>query len=399
MALNNNKLFLVCETCPYPTLISEFSGDEVFVAVFPKSEPYYLPFEEARDFVIALNLNSFQEWTKYSNNELDGYDTILEAIPTNPAKVYKNQGWINFANWLGLDVRKAHEMKLIDVQIKYIKKCARKQNVAKLLEVFLSNKDLVQKKVIKCIFNLLNMDGLLQLIDLLDDSDKVIFINIALENNSLEIFNALSRISCKIQKTDSSNKLKEQILKSKGYSEEEIFEIMREFNKEDFYNTFLIVSVKRESIVKVFQNYQEEISDSLLLKIVSENTSDRIFILDQSIQFGKLDLASKIISIGIQLDQYYLEHCESVEALETIITLFPSHWKTFDASFIFYYMEENIDEWRYDINSLQALFQPLKRHKIQIEFNDAKNTQIGFSNLISNNALELFQLLFEITLP
>ncbi|MCD8477437.1 MAG: hypothetical protein LRY68_05625 [Sulfurospirillum sp.] len=192
-SINNNKLFLVCETCPYPTLISEFSGDEVFVAVLPKRRPDYLPFEEAKDFVIALNLNSFQEWSKYSNNELDGYHPMPKEIPLEPEKIYKNQGWIDFNNWLGLSVKNSSDMKLI-------KKYARMQDMLMISEVLLSNRDLFQKKFIRYIFNLLKIDGLLQLINLLDYSDKGIFINVALEENYLEIFNALSNISYKVKK-------------------------------------------------------------------------------------------------------------------------------------------------------------------------------------------------------
>lgn len=185
-SINNNKLFLVCETCPYPTLISEFSGDEVFVAVSPKREPDYLPFEEARkivhqmrfkskkdwlqfildlervreklpsniptnphiiyqnsgwvsisnwlgleqiapihinqylpfeeakQFVIGLNLNSIEEWYKYCNNTLNGYSPKPNEIPFKPETYYQNKGWISFDNWLGIDLKKRPKIKRIN---------------------------------------------------------------------------------------------------------------------------------------------------------------------------------------------------------------------------------------------------------------------------------------------
>jgi hypothetical protein len=53
-------------------------------------------FEEAREFVRALNLNGQKEWNKYckSGNKPDD-------IPQDPRRVYKNKGWVGDGDWLG----------------------------------------------------------------------------------------------------------------------------------------------------------------------------------------------------------------------------------------------------------------------------------------------------------
>jgi len=464
-SINNNKLFLVCETCPYPTLISEFSGDEVFVAVSPKRRPDYLPFEEARKivrqmgfkskkdwqqfigdkgglraklpsniptnpyiiyqnsgwinlldwlgitknegviinsqylpfeeakrFVIALNLNSVDEWSKYCNNKLEGYTSRPETIPQKPQVLYKHKGWVDFEDWLGLDVKKTNKLKLIQQYVQ-------EQNILKLSEILATNKSLVQEESIRYIFNFLNKDSLINLVDLLDYSDKAVFMNLALENNSLEIFNVLSSISYKIKKTDSARKLYENILKFEGSSEEDICSKIEVYNQEDFNYYVLVSLVERESIVKVFENYQENISEDMLQKIAHECSSNRIFILDQAIQFGRIDLASKIVSLDIDLDQYYDEHDKSIKALEKIITLFPLRWKNFDASFIFWFMENDVEpSYCCDIQSSRNLFDLLSIYEIAIDINYTRDTQSGLLNIICYDALELFELLYENTL-
>ncbi len=56
----------------------------------------FVSLEEAKQFAKNLNIKSYNEWRKYvvSNNSPDN-------IPSNPAKVYKNKGWINWGDYLG----------------------------------------------------------------------------------------------------------------------------------------------------------------------------------------------------------------------------------------------------------------------------------------------------------
>jgi hypothetical protein len=53
-------------------------------------------FEDAKKFVQTLNLKSTKKWEIYSGSGKRPRD-----IPSNPDKVYKNKGWINWKDWLG----------------------------------------------------------------------------------------------------------------------------------------------------------------------------------------------------------------------------------------------------------------------------------------------------------
>jgi 3-mercaptopyruvate sulfurtransferase SseA len=56
----------------------------------------YRSLEEARTFVRSLGLNSQAEWTTYSRSGKKPAD-----IPADPYKVYANDGWEGFGDWLG----------------------------------------------------------------------------------------------------------------------------------------------------------------------------------------------------------------------------------------------------------------------------------------------------------
>lgn len=56
----------------------------------------YLPFDEAKEFVRSLNLQTGKEWTAYCSSGL-----LPTEIPKTPRVVYKNQGWQSMGDWLG----------------------------------------------------------------------------------------------------------------------------------------------------------------------------------------------------------------------------------------------------------------------------------------------------------
>ena len=58
----------------------------------------YKSFEEAREFVHKLKLNSSKEWWDYCKSGQKPDD-----IPTNPNKNYKQNGWKGLGDWLGID--------------------------------------------------------------------------------------------------------------------------------------------------------------------------------------------------------------------------------------------------------------------------------------------------------
>jgi very-short-patch-repair endonuclease len=67
-----------------------------------------MSFEDCREIVRSLNLKSQKDWVKWcKNNKCTG-------IPTNPNVVFKNNGWLSMADWLGID--SYHNMR----NIKYV---------------------------------------------------------------------------------------------------------------------------------------------------------------------------------------------------------------------------------------------------------------------------------------
>ena len=58
-------------------------------------------FNEAREFIRSLKLSNNSEWRKFCKDELPGKGNLPEDIPANPDRVYKNQGWSGFSDWLG----------------------------------------------------------------------------------------------------------------------------------------------------------------------------------------------------------------------------------------------------------------------------------------------------------
>ena len=59
------------------------------------------PFEEARAFVYNLGLMSKNEWQSYCKGKLLGKGKKPEDIPFKPQRTYKDEGWINWGDWLG----------------------------------------------------------------------------------------------------------------------------------------------------------------------------------------------------------------------------------------------------------------------------------------------------------
>ena len=61
----------------------------------------FLSFEQARSFVQKLHLENSLEWYVYSKS-----GERPANIPSSPGKVYKNEGWNGYGDWLGVDLRK-----------------------------------------------------------------------------------------------------------------------------------------------------------------------------------------------------------------------------------------------------------------------------------------------------
>jgi hypothetical protein len=56
----------------------------------------FLSFEEARNFIRSIKLKNSSKWNEYRQS-----GNMPNNIPTNPHTKYKNDGWVNFNDWLG----------------------------------------------------------------------------------------------------------------------------------------------------------------------------------------------------------------------------------------------------------------------------------------------------------
>ncbi len=61
-------------------------------------------YEEAREYVRSLGLQSIQEWERFRNGQMRAKGTCPEDIPVWPPHAYKSSGWTNWSDWLGLTI-------------------------------------------------------------------------------------------------------------------------------------------------------------------------------------------------------------------------------------------------------------------------------------------------------
>ena len=84
-------------------------GREIKLKVWSKlARLSWRPFEEARGFVRRLNLKSQSQWNIFCITKERPGD-----IPSNPQRVYRSQGWINWSDWLGNGVVATRERKYL----------------------------------------------------------------------------------------------------------------------------------------------------------------------------------------------------------------------------------------------------------------------------------------------
>lgn len=60
-------------------------------------------FEEAREFARSLGLQSGAEWRRFSKGELEHIGRRPEDIPGCPERIYRDEGWLGYRDWLGID--------------------------------------------------------------------------------------------------------------------------------------------------------------------------------------------------------------------------------------------------------------------------------------------------------
>jgi superfamily II DNA or RNA helicase len=76
-------------------------GDWLGTGVIAPALRIYRPFQDARVFAHGLKLKGASDWRKFCNGKLPERGTLPTDIPATPARIYKNQGWINWGDWLG----------------------------------------------------------------------------------------------------------------------------------------------------------------------------------------------------------------------------------------------------------------------------------------------------------
>jgi superfamily II DNA or RNA helicase len=71
-------------------------GDWLGTGTVAPQNRKYRQFENAREFARSLNLKGQREWHDYCKSEIKPFD-----IPTNPRRIYLDEGWIGYGDWLG----------------------------------------------------------------------------------------------------------------------------------------------------------------------------------------------------------------------------------------------------------------------------------------------------------
>lgn len=74
-------------------------GDWLGTGIIASYDKTFRDFAEARKFVHSLRLSGFTAWRKYCNS-----NKKPEDIPTGPSRVYANNGWVSWGDWLGTNI-------------------------------------------------------------------------------------------------------------------------------------------------------------------------------------------------------------------------------------------------------------------------------------------------------
>ena len=77
-------------------------GDWLGTGVIAAHLKEYLRFEEARAFVHKLGLKNSAEWKSYCKGEMDDKPPKPSNIPSKANSTYKDSGWVNFSDWIGV---------------------------------------------------------------------------------------------------------------------------------------------------------------------------------------------------------------------------------------------------------------------------------------------------------
>jgi hypothetical protein len=83
-------------------------GDWLGTGTIHGSLRNYRPFSEAREWVRGLGLRGWKDWTDFCAGRIAGMSRMPSDIPSNPNRTYKDEGWIDWGDWLGTGTVATH---------------------------------------------------------------------------------------------------------------------------------------------------------------------------------------------------------------------------------------------------------------------------------------------------
>lgn len=78
------------------------SWDDVDDTGETASGRHWRSFKEAREFARSLGLQSGAEWRRFSKGDLAHLGRRPEDIPGCPERIYREEGWNGYRDWLGI---------------------------------------------------------------------------------------------------------------------------------------------------------------------------------------------------------------------------------------------------------------------------------------------------------
>lgn len=325
----------------------------------------YLPFEEARDFVRKLNIPRQHEWGLYCNNKLEGYEPKPEYIPKRPQKIYKDNGWINYDNWLGIDLKKQKELE--EFKRKIIS-----NNKESLCKIFEKNPFDLEGEKLDIVFNKMSKENLLFICN--NSSNEYLLrmlLNKAIELNNYDIFKSI------VEKTyELSDSMYESALKWNS-------------------NATRIKSFKnhiREESVNKLLSYIKPDNDFRIIKYLIDHSICNKDVLFYSIDNTYIDIANEVVANGITIDDIIdsWDVEEGLEDLKKVFNVFPDIWKSYDISGTINSLEEDL--WFTRVIAVKDFVKLLSDHKVSIEFKVSSETKKFVNFLIDHELVDNYSL-------
>ena len=68
-----------------------------------RAQGRYRSFLAAREFARSLGLGSGSDWRRFVEGQISHLGDCPADIPATPQRTYRNDGWIGYADWLGIE--------------------------------------------------------------------------------------------------------------------------------------------------------------------------------------------------------------------------------------------------------------------------------------------------------